>query len=184
MTEQRPWYKEPETFVAFAALIVSVSAVAVGIYEAALQRKHDRAEVWPHVELEAYTSPGEISVSIENTGIGPAIVRTLAVSVDGTEQGSWPAVVKRLVPADAKVSISTSTTVDAALRPGQKTRLVSLNPSELPAGFLQEVGRVSIRLCYTSVFEEHWLLVSDHIGARPVTTPVPSCPSQKPPADF
>jgi hypothetical protein len=38
MSDDRPWYREPETFIAIAALIVSVSAMVVGIYEAALQR--------------------------------------------------------------------------------------------------------------------------------------------------
>lgn len=47
MKGDRPWYREPETFIAVAALVVSVSAVAVGLYEAQLQRAHDRAEVWP-----------------------------------------------------------------------------------------------------------------------------------------
>jgi len=41
MSDDRSWYREPETFIAIAALIVSVSAMVVGIYEAA----HDRAEV-------------------------------------------------------------------------------------------------------------------------------------------
>jgi hypothetical protein len=52
-----PWYREPETFIAVAALVVSVSAVAVGLYEARLQRTHDRAEVWPHVEISTFVTP-------------------------------------------------------------------------------------------------------------------------------
>jgi len=68
MSDDRPWYREPETFVAVAALIVSVSAVAVGIYEAALQRAHDRAEVWPHVELSTYITPKGAALFVENTG--------------------------------------------------------------------------------------------------------------------
>jgi len=31
MSDDRPWYREPETFIAVAALVVSISAVAVGI---------------------------------------------------------------------------------------------------------------------------------------------------------
>jgi hypothetical protein len=38
MTSQPRWYTELETFVAVAALIVSVTAVMVGIQEAAPQR--------------------------------------------------------------------------------------------------------------------------------------------------
>ena len=47
MSEMRPWYTQPETFVAIAALIVSLSALGVGVYEASLQRSHDRAKDCP-----------------------------------------------------------------------------------------------------------------------------------------
>ena len=80
MNEPRPWYREPETFIAVAALIVSVSAVAVGLYEAQLQRAHDRAEVWPHVEISTYTTPQGASLFVENTGIGPAIIKSIVVT--------------------------------------------------------------------------------------------------------
>jgi hypothetical protein len=33
---RRRWYSEPETFIAVAALVVSISAVVVGVYEASL----------------------------------------------------------------------------------------------------------------------------------------------------
>jgi hypothetical protein len=48
MNGDRRWYREPETFIAVTAFVENVSAVVVGLYEAHLQRAHDRAEVWPH----------------------------------------------------------------------------------------------------------------------------------------
>ncbi len=95
-TDSRPWYREPETFIAIAALVVSVSAVVVGLYETSLQRTHDRAEVWPHVELATYTSTVSASLTVENNGIGPAIIRSIIVSVDGKPQQNWSEVVKAL----------------------------------------------------------------------------------------
>lgn len=96
MTTARRWYAEPETFIAVAALIVSVSAVAVGLYEAALQRHHDRAEVWPHPEIEVFIKPTGATVLLENTGIGPAIVQTAIVTVDGRPQHNWSEVLRTL----------------------------------------------------------------------------------------
>src|ERR1700757_1118293 len=97
-TEEWPrrWYTEPETFIAVAALIVSISAVVVGLYEASLQRHHDRAEVWPHVEIQVFTKTTGAEILLENTGIGPAIIQSVAVMVDNHPQRNWSAVLHTL----------------------------------------------------------------------------------------
>ena len=96
MKGDRPWYREPETFIAVAALVVSVSAVAVGLYEAQLQRAHDRAEVWPHVEISTFVTPKGASLFVENTGLGPAIIKSVVVTVDGKPRRSWDDVLRAL----------------------------------------------------------------------------------------
>src|SRR3982751_1653555 len=83
------WYRQPETFIAVAALVVSISAVVVGLYEASLQRAHDRAEVWPHLEISTFTSSSGASISLVNNGIGPAIIKSVVVTVDGKPQRVW-----------------------------------------------------------------------------------------------
>src|SRR2546429_157304 len=96
MKGDRPWYREPETFIAVAALVVSVSAVAVGLYEAQLQRAHDRADVWPHVEISTFVTPKGASLFVENTGLGPAIIKSVVVTVDGKPRRSWDDVLRAL----------------------------------------------------------------------------------------
>lgn len=96
MADGRPWYREPETFIAVAALVISISAVAVGLYEAALQRRHDRAEVWPHVEITTYTSPTGATLSVENSSIGPALIKSI-VTVDGRRAHDWKDVLTTLL---------------------------------------------------------------------------------------
>ena len=44
--------------------------MALGVYGAALQRKHDRAGVWPHLELATFTRPEGAVLYLDNTGIG------------------------------------------------------------------------------------------------------------------
>src|SRR5205823_10620728 len=96
MSDDRRWYREPQSFIALTALVVSLSAVAVGIYEASLQRAHDRAEVWPHLELSTYAMPTGAELRLENSGIGPAIVHSIVVSVDGRPQHNWAEVVEAI----------------------------------------------------------------------------------------
>jgi hypothetical protein len=182
MAENR-WYTEPETFVAVAALIVSISAVVVGIYEAALQREHDRAEVWPHLELSTYVTPKGASLYLENTGIGPAIVNSIVVMVDGRQRRDWTDALTALT-GKAPVALDNSTVADHALRAGDRSSLVGVSKDDLPPGFWQYVGRISIRVCYASVFGEHWLLVDQHLGGATTWQAVKSCPPQPAGVEF
>src|SRR5690349_8061453 len=134
MQGDRRWYREPETFIAVTALVVSISAVAVGLYEAQLQRAHDRAEVWPHVEISTFVTPRGASLLVENTGLGPAIIKSVVVTVNGKPRRSWEDVLRALGDS-ARAPMSTATVVDHALRGGERTTLVGLDRQTLPPHF-------------------------------------------------
>src|SRR5690242_1629174 len=97
MNDVRPWYLEPETFIAVAALVVSCSAVGVGLYEA---------------------------------------------------------------------------------------HLVGLDRKTLPPHFWEGVGRIAITVCYSSVFNDSWVVNDDHLGGTTTWQSVAACPSQVQGADF
>jgi hypothetical protein len=183
MSEGRPWYREPESFIAMAALIVSVSAVVVGLYEAALQRKHDRAEVWPHVEIETFATPTGASVSLENTGIGPAGIKSVVVTVDSQPARNWSEVIGKLLGHEAPL-FSNSSTVGHGLRAGDRITMVGLSRESIPPGFWKSVARVGIKVCYASVFEEYWTVTTMSLGNGGAWEQVKSCPEQRPDADF
>lgn len=163
MNDDRPWYREPETFIALAALVVSLSAVAVGIYEASLQRAHDRAEVWPHVEVGTFTTPTDATVYLENTGVGPAVINSIVVSVDGKPRRSWEEVVTALFGDAAPARFGHATVLDHSLRAGDKVVLLDLSAASV-AGFWDQIHRVGITVCYASVFGEHWVLAGPKLG--------------------
>ena len=160
MSDNRPWYREPESFIALAALIVSLSAVAVGLYEASLQRAHDRAEVWPHVEISTFTTPRGASLSLENTGLGPAIVNSVVVSVDRKPLHNWNEVLRMLLGREPG-PFNNRTVIDHALRAGDKVELIGLTQQDIPPSFWKSIARVSMKVCYRSAFGEHWLLSDD-----------------------
>src|SRR5437773_5529500 len=177
MKGDRPWYREPETFIAVAALVVSVSAVAVGLYEAQLQRAHGRAEVWPHVEISTFVTPKGASLFVENTGLGPAIIKSVVVTVDGKPRRSWDDVLRALGDS-ARAAMSTTTVVDHALRGGERTALVGLDRQALPPHFWEWVARVAVTICYSSVFNESWVVNDDHLGGTSTWRSVAACPRQ------
>jgi hypothetical protein len=178
MSDGRPWYREPETFIAVAALIVSVSAVVVGIYEAQLQRQHDRAEVWPHLEMTTLTSANGATLSVGNTGIGPALIKSVVVTVDGKPAHNWTEVMTALLGHEPPAPFSNSTIAESALRPGDKVTMLGLPNADMPPGFWKSVHRVGLSVCYSSVFGEYWQLRDSAIGGRTRWETVDHCPPQ------
>ena len=159
MSDDRPWYREPETFIAVAALVVSITAVVVGVYEAKLQRAHDRAEVWPHLEVGTFTSPNGVAIKLQNTGIGPGIVKSIIITVDGKPMHNWPEALERLTGTTPKLN-ENYTVANSAIRAGDGITLIGLQRSALPPGFDEYGQRVLVRICYTSVFDDAWQLTA------------------------
>ena len=182
MSDTRRWYTEPETFVAVAALIVSFSALAVGVYEARLQRTHDRAEVWPNLEVGTFANGDAAAVMVGNTGLGPAIVETVVVEVDDTVRHSWRGVLQTLL-GDSARNFGNTSLFDHGVRPGDEIKLLSLQGPSVPTPFWKQIGRVRIRVCYRSVFDERWMLEA-RLGAANRRTPVEKCPQQAAGDDF
>lgn len=182
MSDTRRWYAEPETFVAVAALIVSLSALGVGVYEARLQRTHDRAEVWPNLEIGTMTSNDAADVVVENTGLGPAVVEAVSVQVDDTLRHGWRGVLQALL-GDSTRNFGNTSLFDHGVRPGDQVTLLRLQGSSIPTPFWKQIGRVRIRVCYRSVFEERWILEA-RLGTANHRRPVTQCPAQATGDDF
>lgn len=92
--ERRVIWREAEWIIAIFAVIASVGALILGSYTAMLQRRHDSASVWPHLELGITYTAQTAGMQVSNSGIGPAIVKSVFVSVDGRAVRSWPEVFK------------------------------------------------------------------------------------------
>jgi len=173
----RRWYAEPETFVAVAALVVSISAVVVGIYEASLQRYHDRAEVWPHLEIQVFTKETGAQIDLENSGIGPALVQSVTVTVDGKPMSSWREVLRSLNNADP-VPFGNYTAVGHGLRPGDRLSLIAMPIPDMPHDFWNSIGRVGVSVCYASVFEQYWIVEAKKVGQGVAWRDAIQCPTQ------
>jgi hypothetical protein len=182
MSETRKWYTEPESFVAIAALVVSLSALGVGVYEANLQRQHDRAEVWPHLEVELFVDESGAKLQAENTGLGPAVVESIDVSLDGKPQNNWPAVLLSLT-GDSLRSYSNNTVYEHGIRPGDRVTLLGLPVASLPKPFWEKMKHIVVTICYRSVFGDRWI-ARDTLGTANHWSVAADCPEQVATADF
>lgn len=76
-----------DALAAIIASLVGLLALIVAGYTAYIQRQQVRAQVWPHLDIGQSTFPP--SIYVVNQGVGPAIVRSVEVLVDGKPQPDW-----------------------------------------------------------------------------------------------
>jgi hypothetical protein len=172
----RPFWRQPEWVITLITVVTSVAALTLGAYTARLQRRHDSASVWPHLEFVITSAQQTSGMQVINSGVGPAIVQSVAVSVDGHAVKSWPEVFK-LVLDSSPSKYSSSSVSDHVIRAGETVNWFQLPTNILPPDIQARIARVAIEVCYASVYDEHWIVADTHAGQGSVWRNVKRCPT-------
>jgi hypothetical protein len=166
------------------ATLVGVSALFVSGYTAYVQRQQVRATVWPILEYGTGNDP-KIRFTLDNKGVGPAIIRNVIVRVNGEPVRNWTEAFQKLLgPGDYK--FTTSSLSGHVMAAGESldlvvphnfdgTPLVSDKANPLWTALNKERGRIAIEICYSSTLGECWTLHRDADG-KTTTTEVRTCP--------
>ena len=172
----RPFWRQPEWVITLVTVVTSVAALALGAYTAQLQRRHDSASVWPHLEFGITLAQQTSGMQVSNSGVGPAIVQSVAVSVDGRAVRSWPEVFK-LVLDTSPPKYSSASVSDRVIRAGETVNWFQLPTDILPPDIQARIARVAIEVCYASVYDEHWIVADAHAGQHSMWRSVKQCPT-------
>jgi hypothetical protein len=165
-----------EAVSGIAAIVVAALAMASTAYSAYLQRKQTHAAVWPRIVVRASRLP-QWHLSFENKGVGPAIVRYVALRVDGAPVKTWTELARAVLRRDEKPAFIYSSAKAATLSSREVLNLFSLQDDGLTGEFVRSANRLSFSVCYCSIFDDCWM-VDDPDALRPVT----SCPEDSPDA--
>jgi len=174
-----------QTVLAVTGFFIGVIALYAALNEADAVRKQLQASVWPHLRVTDMNRgvPGEerFDIIVSNRGIGPAVVKSVAVTVDGEEMNSWFEVVGSIA-GDRQVGISNNVLGGAVIAANEDIIAVSLeakySTAEATVAFrdLTRSGRANLRICYCSVFDDCWT----HDAYAGETIETKSCPDQNP----
>ena len=141
------------------------------VYQTHVIAQQFSATVWPYVSFDDTTSPWSFEVDLRNDGLGPAIVRSVRITLDGKPQASLETLLARLSHEEPQSLAA----VRAALRAGTKVQITTSTPQAglvVPANaqhvvirvqgavLVRYVGpafkRVGISLCYCSLTGTCW----------------------------
>lgn len=149
-----------DRIMSVSAIVAAIAAVLVAAYEARINREYQRISVWPRLQQANSYVPGEPYLRIvTNVGVGPALIRSVEVSVDGKICRTWRDVTLAMIGKPMPELIYSSFHVGAVLLPDKPITVLQLPPGDDALKFSEEVNgqRLSIRICYSSLFEECWL---------------------------
>jgi hypothetical protein len=158
------------------AIIAAIAAVLVAAYETRINRQYQRISVWPRIQQSNSLTAGEPYLrTVHNVGVGPALIRSVEISVDGVLCRNWGEVIKAMIGKPVPGIVYTTFHAGAVVLPDKPVTVLQLPPGEDARKFWEEAQgrRLSIRICYSSLFDECWL--SDSFEDHP--QPIAQCHS-------
>lgn len=161
-------------FVAVSALLISALTAATLIYQTRVIGNQYAATIWPYLSINSTYGLNGASVQLVNDGLGPALIESARLSVDGKAETGWNDYLQKLVNepelqilirrALAKkttppITISTSSIgPSTTLRPGDTRTIVAVSYSvTLPISVLLR-HTLALDICYCSLNSDCWML--------------------------
>ena len=170
-----------DRITAISALLVSFVAVGVAAYTAQLQRQQVRAQVWPRAQF--YNAGMLAEFHLANKGMGPLIVRSTRVTLDGKPVKDWGRLASALGLRGDQVGYSSLN--GAVLAPGDDMTYLQPRTKENFNVLRAAAGeRWNATICYCSALDECWTAQSHPRGTEDTTREVDACPKFDPALEF
>lgn len=167
------WLREPQTMIGISAIILSICGLFISFYQTSLDRQYQRASVWPNVEVSPSLNSGEIAFHVQNSGIGPAIIKAINVKFEGNVQQNWEQLMLAATLIDTTIEESPPLNLyrslinNDVLPPGSERqdifRIRSIDKNneskKVVDKFYSQIvnNKININLCYCSIYDECWI---------------------------
>lgn len=166
--KEKIWLK-PEMIVALSAVLVSVFAVIVGVYSAYTDRTYARASVWPNVVIGRHTQvsnteeKASFAIFLDSSGLGPAKLKYTYLEFAGREINSWQELVAPYEKRLQGRNISSANITQTVIPANKRIEVFKLESQNLAVmeNFIADMSKLSVELCYCSVYEQCWSVKSD-----------------------
>lgn len=164
----------PDFIVAMLAVVIGVCTMFVYIYQANIMSKQMHSSVWPHLQTNVSESEKGIMISVHNKGIGPALVKSTYVIVDGKTFSDSKAnmdSIAMLLTGKMNLLNGYTNVKDRVISANEEVRFIEITDTASVALFNKAmVGHtIRIKICYCSVYGDCWTVS----GIK--TTPCENC---------
>ncbi len=179
--------------VALCAVLISTIAAGAAIYQTHVIAQQYNAAVWPYLSFDMENSPTFIELDVRNDGLGPAIIRSVAITWDGKPEPSIEALfsprtnsaflheIRRLMlksKTRPTGTLTTSTPTDGMVIPANSSHtIVRLGGAAFAQLLRPAVSHFDLALCYCSLTGDCWLSDFKNRDAEPPR--VRNCPTNR-----
>ena len=168
-----------QTVLSLVGVFIAVLALYAALTESQAVRQQTAAAVWPFVQMSIEDfDTGEtagFTLSFTNAGVGPALIRSVRLMVDGQAMRDWVHVIDYL-GGEIDERVGRTAVSERVLSPDRTIDLISVSNPALARQFQSMIGNTqnSITYCYCSIFDDCWLADSRSPALNP--EPVAVCP--------
>jgi hypothetical protein len=166
--------------IAICALLISSLATIASFWQTIVVQKQLSAAVLPYLEVTGMLSADEVKFSIDNVGVGPAIIKDAVLTDHGVAKLTVDAAFRpRFDLLKRGTTLSTSTSdinPGVAIRAGDSLVVLDARAKGVREVVLPLLASGDLKLCYCSILDQCWT-VSEKVAA-PV--PAPSCDEHDP----
>ncbi|WP_152538647.1 hypothetical protein [Aquimarina macrocephali] len=187
---------DPNLIIAIGVLIASFSALFVYMKQASIMSdqteillEQTKANAWPRLSIETDLNwidkkLESLKIKIHNKGTGPALVEGVRVTYDSVYIRSWADLFDKVnVPDSISTSISNKTIYNTVLSANENYYWLRLiHDPNLARWLYNHREKITIEICYRSVFKDYWLLTVDKNGyntTKKLDTPESPLPSDE-----
>jgi hypothetical protein len=174
---RNPYRRDWDGVAAVIAAFVGLLALCVSGYTAWLQREQVRAQVWPY--LETSVSGSKYKIMLANKGVGPAMIRSVHMYVDGKPQHSWSDTLKALGLKFGH-PVPYSTISGTVLSAGDHIDQLVLRDADEFNTFAKVASRAEMEICYCSTMNECWIRDDRESDPNKVVRETAQCPAHDP----
>jgi len=157
-----------DRIMSVCAIIAALAAVVVSAYEARINREYQRISVWPRLQqANSFLPDAPYQRVISNVGIGPALIQSVEINVDGVKCRTWGEVIKKMI-GKPSTEVYSSFHAGSVLLPGKEIIVLKIPAGDDAKNFWEQTqgNRLSIRICYASLYQQYWM--SDSLAEQPV----------------
>jgi hypothetical protein len=168
-----------DILIAICALLMSTLATAASWWQSRVVATQLSSQVWPYVAFSTTAGPDGLELDVTNEGLGPAVVRSVRLNVDGKPYPTFLGAERALLGPRAPLPHGSFATIGegSVIRIGGNVRLVKIDNPSLVRGVLAQAKRIDLQVCYCSILGDCWMRTM--LGA-PDPVRVNACPVDGP----
>ncbi len=154
-------------FIAICALLVSAITAGASAYQTWIIGQQFGASVWPYLSTDTTFTAHGVEVALVNDGLGPALVRSAQLYIDGNPVPSWKQffltisrdpIVKTHVQRRTASARATSIDASTIVRAGESKNLLALNIDAASLSSVLARHQLRLEFCYCSLNDRCWTL--------------------------